>query len=82
MLTAKEAKELAGIDSRTTKEQFEDDVSHYIKIEAESGHRRMRYRIPEKFFHPNLIAEIEIKLEELGFDVYYDRPNLMLEVRW
>ena len=82
MIDAREAKVLSGIDPRTTQEQFLDDMSRYIKFEAELGHRRMRYLIPDKFSNPNLITIAEVKLEDLGFDVYYDTQKEMLDVRW
>ena len=48
-INAKEARRLAGVDPRTTKEQFIDELHHYIKMEAERGNREMIFRIPDKY---------------------------------
>ena len=82
MISAKEAKTLAGIDPRTTKEKFFDDVSHWIEEMAKTGRRQMLYKVPSKYDNHNLLIDLEIHLEDLGFDVCYNHSNNMLDVRW
>ena len=82
MLDARKAKELAGIDPRTTREKLRDEIFRYIEFEAKRGNRTMRYKIPDKFMHPDLIIVIQAELENLDFDVYHDIKENILEVRW
>ena len=74
-INAKEARRLAGVDPRTTEEQFLDDIIYYIKLEANRGNRRMVYRIPDKFSVQYLIWRITNQLEFMGFDVNCNYPS-------
>ena len=83
MLTAKEARELSGVDPRTTKQKFLDEIYHYIKVEARFGERKMVYRIPDRFADQRLIYEVCEDLKIDGYDVsaaYPDYPDIV--VRW
>ena len=75
MLDAKEARRLAGIDPRTTKEQFIDELHHYIKMEAERGNRKMIFRIPDKYENRYLIWEVRDYICSEGFDVNVNWPS-------
>lgn len=82
MLDARNARKIAGYDPRTTFEKFIADLEHYTKIEASYGGRKMVYRVPEKYYHPDLITMAELELEEAGYRVYVDRQEDIIEVRW
>lgn len=82
-MTAKQAREITGIDPRTDKEKFIDEVIHYIKMEAQFGKRMMTYRIPDKFGNVYLVWDVKHYFEDLGYSVDCNYPNYPdMIVRW
>ena len=80
-INAKEARRLAGVDPRTTKEQFIDELHHYIKMEAERGNREMIFRIPDKYGNRYLIWDVRDYFIHEGFEVnvhWPDYPNFII----
>ena len=74
-MNAKEARRLAGVDPRTPKERFIDELHHYIKMEAERGNRKMVFRIPDKYGNQYLIWEVRDYISSEGFEVNVNYPS-------
>ena len=81
MIDASEARKLA--DVKTDQEALLEDIGKYIEIEATKGERKMQYRIDEVKYSERVVSHIIWCLEQLhGYDVYYDKENFMLTIKW
>lgn len=82
-MTAKQAREITGVDPRTTKEKFIDEVTHYIKMEAENHKRKMTFRIPDRYGNRYLIWDVQHYFEDLGYTVNCNYPDYQdMVVMW